>query len=64
MDAALQQRYAEALFQETGFDLRGQKLEHFFRAEVSGGAAVEVGSGHLDVTVWREGTAERVVRKH
>jgi hypothetical protein len=64
MDNALQRRYAEALFQETGFDLRGQRFEHFFRAEVSGGAAVEVGGGHLDVTVWREGTAERVVRKH
>lgn len=64
MDDGLHQRYAQALFEETGFDLRGQRFDHFFQAHVSGAAAVEVGGGHLDVTVWREGMAERVVRKH
>jgi hypothetical protein len=63
-DAALQQRYAQALFHETGFDIRGKEFDHFFKADVSGAAAVQVGGGHLDVTVWREGAAERVVRKH
>jgi cell division ATPase FtsA len=29
-----------------------------------GAAAVEVGGGHMDVTVWQEGSAERVIRKH
>jgi hypothetical protein len=63
-DEALHQRYAEALFAETGFDLRGQKFDHFFRADLVGAAAVEVGDGHMDVTVWRAGTPERVIRKH
>jgi hypothetical protein len=63
-DEALHQRYAEALFAETGFDLRGQKFENFFAADVVGASAVEVGGDHLDVTVWRVGEAERVIRKH
>lgn len=64
LDPALHHRYAEALFDETGFDLRGQEFEHFFATHLTGGSAVEVGGGHLDVTVWREGEPERVVRKH
>src|SRR5579871_167241 len=51
-DEALHARYAEALFEETGFDLRGQKFEHFFAAGLVGAAAVEVADGHLDITVW------------
>ncbi len=52
------------LFARTGFDLRGQTFEHLFATRVAGAAAVEIVDGHLDVTVWREGGAERVVRKH
>jgi hypothetical protein len=63
-DDALHHRYAEALFAETGFDLRGRTFDHFFRAALIGASAVEVSGGHLDVTVWRAGTTERVVRKH
>ena len=63
-DQALHQRYAEALFAETGFDLRGQRFDHFFRADLIGAAAAEVIDDHFDVTVWRTGTAERVIRKH
>lgn len=64
MDAALHQRYAEALYAETGFDLRGRQFEHFYRAHLIGAAAVEVRDEHMDVTAWREGGKERVVRKH
>jgi hypothetical protein len=53
-----------ALFAETGFDLRGRTFEHFFRTDVVGGAAVAVGGGHLDITAWREGCPEKVIRKH
>jgi hypothetical protein len=63
-DAALHQRFAEALFAETGFDLRGRTFDQFLRAEIMGASAVAVGGGHLDITVWREGRAETVVRKH
>jgi hypothetical protein len=63
-DPDLHQRYAVALYEETGFDLRGREFEHFFAAHLTGASAVAVGGGHMDVTVWREGTEERVVRKH
>ena len=63
-DEALHARFAEALYAETGFDLRGQKFDHFFAAHLVGAAAVEVADGHMDVTVWRDGAPERVVRKH
>ena len=63
-DEALHTRFADALYAETGFDLRGQKFDHFFATHLVGAAAVEVGGGHMDVTVWRNGGPERVVRKH
>jgi hypothetical protein len=64
MDEPLHQRYTQMLFEETGMDLRDEKFDHFFKAHVTGAAAVEVGGDHLDITVWKEGTPERVVRKH
>ncbi len=63
-DPQLHQRFADFLFARSGLDLRGQPFEHFFRADLVGAAAVEVKDGHLDITVWREGSPERVVRKH
>ena len=63
-DPALHQRFAAHLFDTTGFDLRGRTFEHFYRAQLRGASAVEVRSGHLDVTVWRAGQPERVIRKH
>src|SRR5690349_2257333 len=64
LDPDLHRRYADALFAETGFDLRGQTFEHLFRADLVGAAAVEVADGHLDITSWREGGPEKVTRKH
>jgi hypothetical protein len=63
-DKALHQRFATALFEETGFDLRGQEFDHFYAAELTSASAVEVGDGHMDVTIWKPGEAERIVRKH
>lgn len=63
-DPALHQRYAEALFAETGFDLRGQEFPYFYAADLLGGSSVEVGGGHLDIRIWTPGGPERVVRKH
>ncbi len=63
-DPALHARFADDLYAESGFDLRGQPFDHFYRADVVGAAAVEVADGHLDITVWRAGQAERVIRKH
>ncbi|HEX5118961.1 MAG TPA: pyridoxamine 5'-phosphate oxidase family protein [Pseudonocardiaceae bacterium] len=63
-DRALHQRFAQDLFDESGFDLRGQEFDHFYAADLTSAAAVEVGGGHMDVTVWRPGQPERVIRKH
>ena len=62
-DEALHQRWAQALYDESGFDLRGERFPQFFAADIAGGSSVEVLDGHLDITVWTGGT-ERVVRKH
>jgi hypothetical protein len=63
-DPVVHARYADALFAESGFDLRGQPFEHLFRAILVGAASVEVKGDHLDVTVWRDGESERVIQKH
>jgi Pyridoxamine 5'-phosphate oxidase len=63
-DPALHQRYADWLFEETGLDLRGREFTDFYAADLSGASSVEVGGGHLDVTIWKPGEPERVVRKH
>jgi hypothetical protein len=63
-DRALHQRFAEDLFEETGFDLRGQQFDHFYVADLLGASSVEVTGDHLDITIWKPGEPERVVRKH
>ena len=63
-DPELHERFAAALFEETGLDLRGQVFEQFYAADLTGASAVEVSGGHMDVTIWKPGEPERVVRKH
>jgi hypothetical protein len=63
-DTDLHQRFATALFEDTGLDLRGQAFDHFYAADVTGASAVEISGDHMDVTIWKPGEAERVVRKH
>jgi hypothetical protein len=63
-DEAMHARFAEAVFAEIGLDIRGQPFEHCFRAEIVGASAVVVDDGHLDITTWRAGRPETVVRKH
>jgi hypothetical protein len=62
-DEALHRRWADSLFEESGFDLRGQQFDTFYAADITGASSVEVIDGHLDITVWT-GAEERVVRKH
>ena len=52
-DVDLHHRFADDLFADTGFDLRGRTFDHFFATHLRGAAAVEVADGHLDVTVWQ-----------
>lgn len=63
-DKALHQRFATALFEDTGLDLRGRDFGQFYAADLTGASSVEVVGGHLDVTIWKPGKPVRVVRKH
>lgn len=63
-DKALHQRFAEALFADIGLDLRGGEFDHFYEADLTSASAVEYADGHLDITVWKPGQAEQVIRKH
>jgi hypothetical protein len=63
-DRDLQRRFASDLFEDTGFDLRGQEFSPFYAADITSASAVEVADGHMDVTIWKPGEPERVVRKH
>ncbi|HEX3650523.1 MAG TPA: pyridoxamine 5'-phosphate oxidase family protein, partial [Pseudonocardiaceae bacterium] len=44
-DRALHQRFAQDLFDESGFDLRGQEFDRCYAADVRSASAVEVGGG-------------------
>jgi hypothetical protein len=63
-DKALHQRFAQDLFDDIGLDLRGQEFDTFYAADINAASSVEVGGGHMDVTIWKLGEPERVVRKH
>jgi len=62
-DEALHQRFAAELYEEIGLDLRGEKFDHFYAANLTGASTVEINDGHLEVTIWKPGQPERVVRK-
>jgi hypothetical protein len=62
-DGALHRRFADALFEETGMDLRGQTFDHLYAADLTGASAIEIDDGHLAITIWKPGEPERVVHK-
>ena len=62
-DRALHQRFADDLFAESGFDLRGQEFDPFYVAELTSGSSVTIDDGQLTITIWKPGRGERVVRK-
>jgi hypothetical protein len=62
-DPELHERFASDLFEDIGLDLRGQAFDQFYRADLTGASAVEMIDGHMEVTIWKPGQGERVVRK-
>jgi hypothetical protein len=62
-DNDLHERFTDNLFAEAGFDLRGQKFDPFYVAELTGASSVEFVDGQLTITVWKPGDGERVARK-
>jgi hypothetical protein len=43
---------------------RHRGFDHLYAADLTGAAAVEVGGGHVDATIWTPDKPEHVVRKH
>lgn len=62
-DLDLHERFAQALFDEIGMDLRGQRFDPFFVADITGASSVEIDKGGMKITIWNPGEEERVVRK-
>ena len=62
-DKDTHQRFAAELFEKSGMDLRGQEFDHLYAADLIGASSIESGGDHLEITIWRPGEPERVVRK-
>ncbi len=57
-DTELHKRFADHLFEESGFDLRGGAFDPFYVADIGGASSVEFKDGQL-TTTWKPGQAER-----
>jgi hypothetical protein len=62
-DADLHERFAVALFEESGMELRGQHFEPFLVADLTGASSIALEDNQLAITIWKPGQGERVVRK-
>ncbi|MET0864222.1 MAG: pyridoxamine 5'-phosphate oxidase family protein [Nakamurella sp.] len=63
-DPDLHQRFADNLFEETGFDLRGEIFSPFYVADLTGAASADLCDGTLRITIWKPGDDVRVVLKN
>lgn len=61
-DPSLLRSFAEAHFADTGFDLRGQALP-FYAVDIASASSLELVGEALEITIWKPGAGERVVRK-
>ncbi|MEU4711353.1 pyridoxamine 5'-phosphate oxidase family protein [Nocardia salmonicida] len=62
-DETVHARFAQKLFDDSGFDIRGEKFDHFYIADLTGASTVEVIDDRLDITVWKPGSGETIVHK-
>ena len=62
-DKDLHAGFAEALFEETGMDLRGEEFDPFYVADLTGASSIELEDKQLRITIWKPGEGERVVHK-
>jgi predicted pyridoxine 5'-phosphate oxidase superfamily flavin-nucleotide-binding protein len=62
-DQDVHERFANDLFEESGFDLRGQEFDPFYIANIAAASSIEVVGGELSITIWKPGEGEQVVRK-
>ncbi len=62
-DTSMHQRFADALFEQTGMDLRGQDFDHFFVSDLISASSIETDGERLTITIWKPGEPEQVVHK-
>ncbi len=60
-DKGLHERFAAKLSEEGGPDLRGQELDPFYVADITGASCIEFVDGDLKITIWKPGEGERMV---
>jgi hypothetical protein len=62
-DKAVHERFANKLFEEAGFDLRGQEFDPFYVGDISSASSIDLKDNVLEITIWKPGEPERVVKK-
>ena len=62
-DTDLHEQFAADLFEEAGLDLRGQEIDPFYVADLTGASSVAFEDGQLTITIWKPGEGVRVVEK-
>jgi hypothetical protein len=62
-DQSLHERFADDLFDRTGMDLRSEKFDPFYVADITSASSVEFADDQLTITIWKPGEGERSVPK-
>ncbi len=62
-DKALHRRFADDLFAESGFDLRGEEFDPFYVADITGASSVELIDNQLVIAIWKPGEEVQKVTK-
>lgn len=62
-DPELHERFATELFEESGFDVRGEQFDPFYVADITGASSLEVADNQLRITIWKPGEGEREVSR-
>ncbi|MFN2486973.1 MAG: hypothetical protein ABR609_10285 [Acidimicrobiia bacterium] len=62
-DQGLHQRFADRLFEESGFDLRGQEFDPFYVGKITNASSVDLEDNKLKITTWKPGRPERAAEK-
>lgn len=58
-DPGLHARFAQELFDESGFDLRNEVFDPFFVGDLDGASSVGFVNGQLTITTWTPGQGEQ-----
>jgi hypothetical protein len=58
-DEAIHEKFAAELLATAGPDVRGQRMDPFYVAAITGASSLENVDGQLTITSWKPGEAER-----